>query len=87
MVSVNKLNLLFRTEDLYNTPGIDEQTAKILAIQTYYESMWIERGLNIRYMKFELPHECTLVEPDVEIPLDEYRSYHRNKRSSLDTRK
>ena len=87
VVSANKLNQLFRTEDLYNTPGIDEQTAKILAIQTYYESMWIERGLNIRYMKFELPHECTLVEPDVEIPLDEYRSYHRNKRSSLDTRK
>lgn len=87
VVSTNKLNQLFRTEDLYNTPGIDEQTAKILAIQTYYESMWIERGLNIRYMKFELPHECTLVEPDVEIPLDEYRSYHRNKRSSLDTRK
>ena len=87
VVSVNKLNLLFRTEDLYNTPGIDEQTAKILSIQTYYESMWIERGLNIRYMKFELPHEGTLIEPDVEIPLDEYRSYHRNKRSSLDARK
>jgi tRNA (guanine-N(7)-)-methyltransferase len=34
-----------------------------------------------------LPHEGTLIEPDVEIPLDEYRSYHRNKRSSLDARK
>ncbi len=87
VVAVNKLNLLFSTDDLYHTSGIDEETATILAIQTYYESMWIARGLNIRYMKFALPHEGTLVEPDVEIPLDEYRSYHRNKRSSLDARK
>lgn len=27
------------------------------SIQTYYESMWIERGLNIKYQKFALPRE------------------------------
>jgi tRNA (guanine-N7-)-methyltransferase len=47
--------------------------------------MWIERGLNIKYMKFALPHEGELHEPEVEIPLDEYRSYHRDKRSSKTT--
>ena len=83
----NHLPLLFRTEDLYHTDGLDAQTAEILGIQTYYESMWIERGLNIKYMKFSLPHEGRLEEPDVEIPLDEYRSYHRDKRSSKDTAK
>jgi tRNA (guanine-N7-)-methyltransferase len=49
--------------------------------------MWIARGLNIRYMKFRLPQTGTLAEPDVEIPLDDYRSYHRNKRSSLQVSK
>lgn len=87
MVEHNGLPVLFRTEDLYHTYGIDEQTKKILGIRTYYESMWIERGLNIRYMKFALPAAGALTEPDVEIPLDEYRSYKRPKRSGLATSK
>ena len=87
MVDGNHLPVLFRTEDLYHQEGIDEETRKILSIQTYYESMWIERGLNIKYQKFALPREGELVEPDIEIPLDDYRSYRRDKRSSKDTAK
>ena len=83
MVKEDKLPVVFSTEDLYHTEGLDEETHKILSIQTYYESMWIERGLNIRYMKFLLPQQGELVEPEVDIPLDDYRSYHRPKRSSL----
>jgi tRNA (guanine-N(7)-)-methyltransferase len=83
MVKENKLPMVFSTEDLYHTEGLDEETHKILSIQTYYESMWIERGLNIRYMKFLLPQQGELVEPEVDILLDDYRSYHRPKRSSL----
>lgn len=55
------------------------------SIQTYYESMWIDRGLDIKYMVFELPQEGTLTESEREIPLDEYRSYQRDKRSPKDT--
>ena len=87
MVEKNNLPVLFRTEDLYHTEGFDEQTRTILSIQTYYEAQWIERGLNIRYLKFRLPHEGELVEPDIEIPLDDYRSYKRPKRSGLETSK
>ena len=87
MVEKNHLPLVFRTEDLYYAEGIDADTRKILSIQTYYESMWIERGLNIKYMKFLLPHEGPLEESEQEIPLDEYRSYHRNKRSTKETAK
>lgn len=87
MVERNALPVLFRTEDLYHTEGIDAQTQTILGIQTYYESQWIERGLNIRYMKFRLPQEGELAEPDIEIPLDDYRSYKRPKRSGLETSK
>lgn len=56
-------------------------------IQTYYESMWIARGLNIKYMKWQLPRKGLLEEPDVEIELDDYRSYHRSKRSALEKSK
>lgn len=87
MVDGNKLPLLFRTTDLYHHEGLDSETQRILSIQTYYEKMWIERGLNIKYQKFLLPRETTLTEPDVEIEMDDYRSYHRDKRSSLDKAK
>ena len=87
MVERNHLPVLFCTEDLYHTDGFDEQTLTILSIQTYYEAQWIERGLNIRYLKFRLPHEGGLEEPDIEIPLDDYRSYKRPKRSGLETSK
>ncbi len=87
MADANKLPLLFRTTDLYHTDGLDEETSRILSIQTYYESMWIERGLNIKYQKFCLPRTGELIEPDIEIELDDYRSYHRDKRSSLEKAK
>ena len=87
MVEKNHLPVEFRTEDLYHDDRIDDATKKILSIQTYYESMWIARGLNIKYMKWHLPRLCSLEEPDVEIELDDYRSYHRTKRSSLNKSK
>ena len=82
----NRLPIDIRTEDLY-APGSVCRDSVAASIQTYYESMWIARGLNIRYMKFHLPHKAVLEEPDVEIELDDYRSYHRTKRSSLITAK
>ena len=101
MVEHNQLPLIFRTEDLYHdyTRGqeqcvnaadlhtVPDPMCKILSIQTYYESMWIARGLNIKYMKWHLPRLGELQEPDVEIELDDYRSYHRTKRSSLEKAK
>ena len=87
MVEHNELPLVFKTDDLYHTEGIDEATRQILGIQTYYESQWIDRGLNIKYLKFHLPKASELEESDVEIPLDEYRSYKRTKRSSLEKSK
>ena len=96
MVDVNKLPVLFRTEDLYGNElsegrvaenQMDEKTREILGIHTYYENQWIERGLNIKYMKFQLPRDGELIEPDVEIELDDYRSFKRTKRSGLTTSK
>ena len=42
---------------------------------------------DIKYIKFRLPQEGKLQEPDVEIELDPYRSYNRSKRSGLSTSK
>ena len=84
LVEHNQLPLLEKTDDLYHTSQLSTLTSQLLSIQTYYESMWIARGLNIKYMKFRLPHKGQLEEPDVEIELDDYRSYHRDKRSSKD---
>lgn len=87
MVEKNHLLVLLRTTDLYSECSENAEYAEAASIQTYYEQMWIDRGLNIKYMKFLLPHEGELVEPDIEIPLDDYRSYRRDKRSSLETSK
>ena len=90
MVEKNQLPLILRTNDLYSENSEFSEYSEFseaASIQTYYEQMWIDRGLNIKYMKFHLPHDGELVEPDIEIPLDDYRSYRRDKRSSLDTAK
>ncbi len=87
MVEHNHLPLLFRTEDLYHAIDIDDDTRRILSIRTYYESQWIERGKDIRYMKFRLPHGVTLEESGREIPVDDYRSYRRQGRSGVEMRK
>ena len=87
MVEKNHLPLVLSTSDLYSEFSENSEYSEAASIQTYYEQMWIDRGLNIKYMKFHLPHEGELEEPDIEIPLDDYRSYRRDKRSSLETSK
>lgn len=90
LVEKNQLPVAFSTTDLYHSvlaEQPDTEEARILGIQTYYEQQWIDRGLNIRYLRFRLPHDVRLEEPEVEIELDDYRSYNRSKRSGLTTSK
>ena len=82
MAEANHLPVAVATTDLYHTAGMDE---RLLSIQTYYESMWMARGIAIKYLQLALPHAGELVEPEVDIPLDEYRSYLRDKRSPKTT--
>ena len=79
MVKTNHYPVLFSTDDLYHSNLADE----ILSIKTYYEQQWLDRGLNIKYIKFVCEERERLVEPDVEIELDPYRSFNRSKRSAL----
>ena len=83
MAKANNFPILFNNNDLYLSGLMDD----ILSIKTYYEQQWIERGLNIKYIKFVDEKRDTLVEPDVEIEYDPYRSFNRSKRSALSSGK
>lgn len=84
MVEKNYLPMLFFTENLYDTTVEDDA---LVTIQTYYEKMWLERGIPIKYVKFRLPRQGTLKEPNVEIPVDGYRSYNHEVVSTRTTGK
>ena len=89
VVEENNLPVDFCTDDLYATLAstTDAEMQTILGIHTYYEDQWLQRGFHIKYIRFSLPTSPELREPDVEIPLDDYRSYNRQKRSGLETSK
>lgn len=86
MVQHNHLDEEEFTENLYEKYGQDENNP-LTSIRTYYEQMWLDRGLTIKYIRFRLPHETSLEEPDVEIPIDEYRSYDHEVTTTVKTRK
>ncbi len=75
IVEENELQVLFDTDDLYNS----DIESEILSIQTFYEKQWLSRGLNIKYFKFTCPKREEWVEPNIEIERDEYRSFGRNR--------
>lgn len=81
MIEHNALPVEVMTDDLYHSGMADE----ILSIRTYYEQQWLDRGFNIKYIRFRLPMKGELHEPEIDIELDNYRSYGRSKRSSLET--
>lgn len=87
VAEANHLPVELATDDLYNTEIADAEQRELLHIQTYYERMWLERGINIKYLAFRLPRSGGLIEPDVEIETDDYRSYRRERRSPKTTGK
>ena len=70
-----------RYDPRFNDTTSEERGIKI---KTYYEKQWLARGLTIKYIQFVLPQAISLQEPNIEIPLDDYRSFSRQKRSELD---
>ena len=55
----NKLKVLAKTDNLYHSDLNDE----ILSIKTFYESMWLEQGLKIHYLQFQLNNNNGIQEP------------------------
>lgn len=77
MVKENAYPLLVDTSDLYQTPASDN-IVDAQCLQTHYEKQWLDRGLTIKYIAWQLPANPSLIEPEIEIEKDTYRSYGRN---------
>ena len=62
LVKKNELPLVFASEDLYG----DKKDDMVFGIHTFYEKQFIEEGLNIHYLKFKLPGNKVITEPDTD---------------------
>ena len=81
MVKENQYPILVDTDDLYGDEAmrlLGEEASEARALQTHYEHQWLDRGLTIKYIAWQLPAEPQLIEPEIEIEKDSYRSYGRN---------
>jgi tRNA (guanine-N7-)-methyltransferase len=77
MVKENNYPIVVNTNNLYQA----EPTAKLQeaqCLQTHYEKQWLDRGMTIKYITWQLPSTPSLIEPDIDIEKDSYRSYGRN---------
>lgn len=62
LANYNKLTIEAMTDNLYQS----ELNNNILSIRTFYENMWLDEGLKIHYIKFQLNIEDVIKEPPQE---------------------
>lgn len=88
MVKENHYPILVDTDDLYSEEAIrtlGDKANEARMLQTHYENQWLDRGLTIKYIVWQLPAEPSYIEPEIEIEKDTYRSYGRNYTSPNNT--
>lgn len=73
LIQTNSLPCEVNTPDLYR----DITGDPILGIKTFYEQQWLSRGKVIKYIRFSLPPDQELSEPEKEPEKDDYRSEAR----------
>ena len=71
----NNFEILAETDSLYDSAVLNET----LQIKTFYEKQWLSRGINIKYLAFQL-NDAEFEEPEIAIERDEYRSFGRSAR-------
>ena len=86
MLRLNPYPILASTDDLYGppsplTPHHSSVFADARALQTHYEKQWLDRGMSIKYIEWQLTPLTEWEEPTIEIEKDSYRSYGRNYNS------
>ncbi len=59
LLEQNEITPLIATGDLYGS----KQADLVFGIRTFYEDQFIEEGLKIHYLKFELPKDRIITEP------------------------
>jgi len=85
MLRLNPYPVVAHTDDLYGeSSSVCPQPSVFSdaqALQTHYEKQWLDRGLSIKYIEWQLAPMTTFEEPTIEIEHDSYRSYGRNYNS------
>lgn len=77
VVEENGLEVREHYSDVYQQT---DEMSLLRRIQTYYESQWLGRGKSIKYLRISLKDAVLpLVEPEVEIEKDDYRSFGRRR--------
>ena len=82
MLKLNPYPVLANTDDLYAGNLYPDAQA----LQTHYERQWLDRGLSIKYLEWQLVPLTEWTEPTIEIEKDTYRSYGRNYTVSSDSK-
>jgi tRNA (guanine-N7-)-methyltransferase len=82
MIAANDYPLLYDVPDVYH-PDAPPLPYPIASIRTFYEQQWLSRGLTIKYLLFRCEARHSLVEPDIVLTPDQYRSYNRSSRHSV----
>ena len=79
MLRLNPYPVICSTDDLYAS-SLDSNGlfADARALQTHYEKQWLDRGLSIKYIEWQLVPLTAWEEPTIDIEKDSYRSYGRN---------
>ena len=88
MVKENHYPILVDTNALYSEEAIHtlgDKANEARMLQTHYENQWLDRGLTIKYIVWQLPADPSYIEPEIEIEKDTYRSYGRNYTSPNNT--
>lgn len=76
----------YNVSNLYgNQPDINglRPVIPIPNMRTHYEQQWLERGFTIKFISFALHANKHLVEPEIEIEPDSYRSYSRRAQNNI----
>ncbi len=74
LIILNQFPIEADFTDLYET-GISDPATEI---QTFYEQQWLSRGKKIKLLRFLLPAEGVIAEPEEsDIERDDYHSYPR----------
>lgn len=76
MVNQNGLEVVSVTDNLYRS----EILSDLLAIRTFYEKQWIDRGIAIKYLAFIPEFREQWIEPEGQFEKDSYRSFGRSAR-------
>jgi len=82
MLRLNPYPVVACTDDLYGESAASgsrlSELSDARALQTHYEKQWLDRGMRIKYIAWQLISLAQWEEPTIEIDKDTYRSYGRN---------